>query len=104
MSEKITKQAENTVDSMAGWVVELEKGVWVAPWSGDPGRTLVLENAKRFQTKTEAMVAMSDALTYRSFVAPKTYKPNVLMRILRLANILHLFVSSCQFRGYLFIP
>lgn len=30
---------------------------WLAPWSGDPGRTVVLENAKRYKTRKTAMVA-----------------------------------------------
>lgn len=27
---------------------------WIAPWEGDPGRTLVRESAKEFQTKEQA--------------------------------------------------
>lgn len=27
---------------------------WIAPWNGDPGRTLRKENAKLFETKKEA--------------------------------------------------
>ena len=32
-------------------IIELEKGVFVAPWIGDPGRTLKKGSAKTFQKK-----------------------------------------------------
>jgi len=34
--------------------IELEKGVYGAPWNGDPGRTLKIENAKIFSKKKDA--------------------------------------------------
>ena len=43
------------------WIVELEKGCWLAPWTGDPGRTLVRESAKRYKTEHAARCAMSRA-------------------------------------------
>lgn len=36
------------------YVIQLEPGVWVAPWDGDPGRTLVKENAYRFRSRAAA--------------------------------------------------
>ena len=33
------------------YIVKIEKGVWLADWFGDPGRTLVLNNAKIFSTR-----------------------------------------------------
>ncbi len=37
---------------MNSYVAELEPGVWIAPWSGDPGRTLLKTNAKVFNRKS----------------------------------------------------
>lgn len=43
------------------YIVELEEGVWIAPWEGDPGRTLVKDNAKLFKTETGASRALTAA-------------------------------------------
>jgi hypothetical protein len=37
--------------------VELEKGVWLADWEGDPGRTVVEANAQEFENMKEAIEA-----------------------------------------------
>ncbi len=52
---------------MNTWTVELEPGVWLAPWAGDPGRTLVKENAKAFHSRSGAEVALSAAREHRPF-------------------------------------
>jgi len=49
------------------YIVELETGVWLAPWDGDPGRTTVKENAKRFDERLDALRAGEDAWKYRPF-------------------------------------
>ncbi|HJX82308.1 MAG TPA: hypothetical protein VJ248_09770 [Candidatus Udaeobacter sp.] len=49
------------------FIVELEPGVWLAPWNGDPGRTTVKENAKRFDIRYFARIAGEEAQKYRSF-------------------------------------
>jgi len=36
------------------YLIELENGVWVADWAGDPGRTLKIENATTFLNKKTA--------------------------------------------------
>jgi len=36
------------------FIVELEKGVWIAQWIGDPGRTLSIKYAEKFKTKRQA--------------------------------------------------
>ena len=36
------------------YIVELEPGCWLAPWKGDPGRTLVIHSAKVFATERAA--------------------------------------------------
>ena len=40
------------------WIVELEEGCWFAPWSGDPGRTLVRESAKQYRSEHAAHCAL----------------------------------------------
>jgi len=49
------------------YIIELEKGIWLAPWEGDPGRTLKKENARRFRTKKEANRMLIMALLMRQF-------------------------------------
>lgn len=49
------------------WVVELGRGVWIAPIEGDPGRTLILASATRFTTKVKAQLALKRARKYRPF-------------------------------------
>lgn len=49
------------------YIVELEPGVWLAPWDGDPGRTTVKENAKVFDVSYLAKHAGEEAQKYRSF-------------------------------------
>lgn len=49
------------------YCVVLEPGVWIAPWEGDPGRTLVLGSAERFPTIAAAERALEQARRYRPF-------------------------------------
>jgi len=49
------------------YVVELEPGVWVCKVSGDPGRTIQLENAQRFKTVPAGKRALKYARSYRPF-------------------------------------
>ena len=69
MSDEIKKPPTNAIGSNAllGYVVELEPGVWIAPWEGDPGRTLKLENAERFVGIREAETSLTKAKTFRQF-------------------------------------
>ena len=60
MDEVVIKKAE--------FVVVLETGVWLAHWSGDPGRTTDLNNAKRFGSRVLADEALVAARTWRSFL------------------------------------
>jgi len=55
------------------YIVELEPGCWLAPWKGDPGRTLVIHSAKVFATERAARLAMAKAKSIwgRSFLAAK---------------------------------
>ena len=42
-----------------GWVIELEKNVWLVSADADPSRCLKLENATRWPTERSARRAMS---------------------------------------------
>lgn len=54
---------------MTEYIVELESNVWLAPWSGDPGRTLAKGNAKVFATYNRARRALAAAREYRPFAS-----------------------------------
>lgn len=49
------------------FIVRLEKGVFLASWKGDPGRTLVKSSAKKFPTHRKAGYALIGARQYRPF-------------------------------------
>lgn len=51
------------------YIVELEPGVWLAPWAGDPGRTVVREKASVFASVTDANTALASARRYRPFAS-----------------------------------
>lgn len=56
------------------YIVELEEGVWLATWQGDPGRTLVKESARQFGSRHGARVALGSARRYSPFPHAKTEK------------------------------
>lgn len=41
------------------FLVEIQPGCWLAPWRGDPGRTLVFTSAKRFKSARAARAALA---------------------------------------------
>jgi hypothetical protein len=49
------------------FVVRLERGCWLAPIHGDPGRTMVADNATRFVSRRDAEMSLSAARQYRPF-------------------------------------
>ena len=49
------------------YIVELEKGVWLADWEGDPGRTVIRKNALQFFELDNAVKALKKAREYREF-------------------------------------
>lgn len=53
------------------YIVELEKDVFLAPWEGEPGRTLIRKNASVFFDKDDAARALLSALNHRSFDDPR---------------------------------
>lgn len=55
-----------------GFIVELEpETCWLASWSGDPGRTLIKENAKIYKTEKGARLALRHAQKYRLYANAK---------------------------------
>jgi len=44
------------------YIVEIDDGVWLAPWVGDPGRTLVKESARKYSTLHGAKTALGIAI------------------------------------------
>jgi hypothetical protein len=44
------------------YIVEIEDGVWLAPWEGDPGRTQIKERARRYATLKGAKIALGLAI------------------------------------------
>lgn len=52
---------------MADFIVELESGVWLAPWNGDPGRTLVQKTARLFGSRAAGERALEKARAFRPF-------------------------------------
>lgn len=49
------------------YIVELEPGVWIAGWPGDPGRTIVRQNAKEFSNRRDAEIGRARARRIRKF-------------------------------------
>ena len=56
---------------MTEYIVELQEGTWLAEWQGDPGRTLDIKNARRFEKKSSAYRSLANALDKRDFKNPK---------------------------------
>lgn len=52
---------------MANWIVELEPGVYLAPWRGDPGRTLEAKSALVYDSHPRARLALLAAQKLRPF-------------------------------------
>ena len=53
------------------YVVEIQPGCWLAPWTGDPGRTEVLSSAKQYETGRAALRALTAARKYRAMPTAK---------------------------------
>ena len=45
------------------YIIELEPGVYIAPWTGDPGRTMKIENALDFASPLMAEKVMKRVLS-----------------------------------------
>ena len=55
-SEPVTANGVNTVLATGLFCIKVQANhdCWIADWDGDPGRTLVKENAKTFKSKSDA--------------------------------------------------
>ncbi len=49
------------------YIIELDEKCWIAPWDGDPGRTVVENSAKKYLFKEPAERALGKARKYRPF-------------------------------------
>jgi hypothetical protein len=58
------------------WVVEIETGLWLATWVGDPGRTLLPQNARRYNSISSATMGLAMARRFRPFLDAKIYELN----------------------------
>lgn len=58
------------------YIVQLEFEVWLAPWKGDPGRTVNIENAQRFSSRARAEMALAKVRELHEF-------PNAFVDVLR---------------------
>lgn len=50
------------------YIVKLEKDVYIAKWEGDPGRTLKLDSAKKYNNNKNAIKGLKQARKYRPFI------------------------------------
>jgi hypothetical protein len=66
------------------YIVELEPGVYLAPWLGDPPRTCVLVNSRWFLSKRSAAGAIVRARKYRPFLEARGLKVEVVNGIERI--------------------
>ena len=56
------------------FIVEISIGVYLADWSGDPGRTVIINHAKKYETERAAKIAIKKARKYRAFKEAKIIK------------------------------
>ena len=56
---------------MTQYIVELQPKCWLAPWSGDPGRTTVINKARKFKKKSSAYRSLANVLDKKDFKDPK---------------------------------
>lgn len=80
MSQEQAKE-RNVLAERTGsaWIVELQPQVrmWIAPWTGDPGKTCVEAWAKPFKTRGAAEAALTRARRFSPFKSARIYQsPN----------------------------
>ena len=61
-----------TIQGMS-FIAELETNVWIAKGNGDPARTIVKKNARKFKTHLKAEREIINARKYRAFLNAKIY-------------------------------
>lgn len=66
---------------MTSYVVEIQPGCWLAPWGGDPGRTLVLNSARVFPSKRAARMALKRARVCRACTEARIVEVRVVLEV-----------------------
>ena len=64
------------------YIIELTSNSWVADWEGDPGRTIVMQNAKIFDCKEEAKMFLLNILKdnpHRNYFGASVRKIEILL-------------------------
>ena len=61
MLERLVDAVLAEIAAQPYYIVEIQPGCWLAPWKGDPGRTLVESSARRFGSRHGAAVALGIA-------------------------------------------
>lgn len=56
------------------YIIELEEGVYLADGIGDPARTTVKGNARKFSSSVSAYRSLKKALAQRNFKNPRVIK------------------------------
>ena len=84
------------------YVVELQDGCWLADWPGDPGRTIVFENAKVFKTFLSAEKALNKARLCRPLKDSCILQARYSQEVARFENIsdLRLYLKSRNIEDY----
>jgi hypothetical protein len=49
------------------FIVQLEIDAYLTNWSGDPGRTVQIKNAREYKTERGAKIALAKARRFRKF-------------------------------------
>jgi hypothetical protein len=71
------------------YIVELEEGVWIAPWTGDPGRTRVKENARVYSRWQDAKAGLTWAEKSRPF-------PNAVLHQVKLDPVVSMPMKAIE--------
>ena len=65
------------------YIIQLARTSWVADWEGDPGRTLVLQNAKIFSHKSIAertLKGLSKRYEHRDFNKARIIEVEIIVK------------------------
>lgn len=68
---KSEQQGGKKSEKKSEYVVMLEDGVYLAPWSGYSGRTIDVGKARRYKTERGATIALGKARKYSEFKSAK---------------------------------
>lgn len=69
---------------MTRYIVEIEPGCWLAPWTGDPGRTTQMDSAKVFTSEAGAKAAIARMVrdnTHRTLTRARVVKVTITVTV-----------------------